>query len=304
MPAESFDQTLVPLPSAEALVAVDIGAVTGRDETTVVLLAGPVASGKTTILVSLFELFNQGPVGGLLFAGSETLVGFERICHPGRVISNRDTPDTIRTNPSSPTAFLHIRVADTTTAPPRVASLLISDVTGEAFDEARDVAEPTIIPRQLWLRADIVCVVLDAGKMSVATKRQLVRTEARGLLRSATESKLLSPSCRLVVVTTKCDLIKSTQTDDFIGETESLLSNQFGACFASVKCHRIAARPTSSKVPYAYGVPALLTDWVAKRPCKTALAVPSHLEKSAFNAFARSFWDRHRTRLLEVFDVV
>ena len=80
---------------------------------------------------------------------SETLVGFERICHLGRPESGLAAPDTLRTNPSNGAAFLHLRVANTTTGSPKAASVLISDVTGEAFEEARNVSEPTILGRRL-----------------------------------------------------------------------------------------------------------------------------------------------------------
>ena len=40
--------------------------------TRVVVLAGPVESGKTTILTSLYESFRKGPVAGHRFAGSAT----------------------------------------------------------------------------------------------------------------------------------------------------------------------------------------------------------------------------------------
>src|ERR1019366_2903409 len=104
----------------------------------------------TTIVVGLYELFNEGPVGGLLFGGSATLAGFERICHPGRAVSGLQSADTLRTNPHIDAAFLHLRVADTAGTVSKTASVLISDVTGEAFDEARDNAEPRAFPKPLW----------------------------------------------------------------------------------------------------------------------------------------------------------
>jgi hypothetical protein len=298
------ESDFVALPSAEPMPARDLGLVTAQDETTVVLLAGPVASGKTTVLVSLYELLNEGPVGGLLFAGSKTLIGFERICHPNRAASALQAPATLRTNPSSPTAFLHLRVADTAGERPRMASLLVSDVTGEAFDEARDVANPTIIPKEVWRRADILCIVLDADKLSVATKRQTVRAHARSLLRSARESKLLQPRCKLQIVTTKWDLVVNSQTEDFVTETESLLKEQFGPSFESVSAHRIAARPTSTRMAYAYGVPSLLTEWVSRPRSKPVVAIPDDQARSGINSFARRFWERERSRLAGVLNAI
>jgi hypothetical protein len=304
MSSGSVETTPIALPKGDALAAHALKVVTGRDETSIVLLAGPVGCGKTTIVVGLYELFNEGPVGGLLFGGSVTLAGFERICHWGRTASGGAAPETIRTNPSSGAAFLHLRVVDTSTGIPKSASILISDVTGEAFDEARDVSEPTIIPRPIWQRADVICLALDGERLATTTKRQVVRSGARSLLRAARESRLISKSCRLAVVTTKWDLITSSETEEFVAETESLLREQYGPDFQSISFHRIAARPTSSRVPYAYGLPGLLTEWISRIPSKPKIAVPAPDENSGLSDFAHLFWEKQRTALLGELDVI
>src|SRR5207249_4628215 len=101
-----------------------------------------------------------------------------------------------------------------------------------------------------------------------------VRAGARSLLRAAQEAKLISHNCRLALITTKWDLVNPGGAEDFVTETESLLTNQYAPYFKSVSCHRIAARPTSNRVPYAYGVPRLLTEWVSRDGSQPALAIP------------------------------
>lgn len=258
---------------------------------------------KTTILVALYELFNQGPVGGFLFGGSSTMVGFERICHPGRTASGANDPDTVRTNPSSGATFLHLRVTDTNTSELKPASILVSDVTGEAFDEARDVAEPVIVPRSLWRRADVLCVVLDAGKMTVPTKRHLARTGARSLLRAAREGQLTTDTCRLAIVTTKWDLVRSADSEAFAIETERQLVDQFGPCFASVSTHRVAARPMAASIPFAFGLPALMTEWLSRGLTKPMVVTASE-QVSRLNSFGHWFWEREAKVLAGVFDVI
>lgn len=295
------DAEFVSLPADEALPASALGRVTTGDPSTVILLAGPIGSGKTTIIVSLFELFNQGPVAGLLFAGSSTLAGFERICHPGRAVAGLPSADTIRTNPHAGAAFLHLRVADVTAESPRLASVLVSDVTGEAFEEARDFAEPAKLARPLWRRADLICLVLDGERISNVQKRSLVRTEALGLLRAARDSKLLPERCRLSVVTTKWDVVEATDAQSFVDSTENLIADRHGHDFASVSNHRIAARPVSTRVPYAFGVPRLLTDWMALPTAKPALSRPPPAP-SGLGSFASAFWTGRSGLLKEVFN--
>ena len=50
-----------------------------------IVLAGPIDSGKTTLLTSLYELFQWREVEGYAFAGSSTLPAFEELCY----LSNR-----------------------------------------------------------------------------------------------------------------------------------------------------------------------------------------------------------------------
>lgn len=296
MSSESPQSEFVALPQGEALGTSEVRQVTARDDTTVVLMAGAIASGKTTILVSLYELFNAGSVGGLIFGGSATLAGFERICHPGRAASGRSIPETVRTTRARGASFLHLRVVDETPVA-RTTSLLISDVTGEAFTEARDVAEPTIVSESIWRRADVVCVVLDGQQMSIATRRQVVRSDARTLLRAARESKRISSNCRLMLVTTKWDTVVSEDTEAFVTETEALLTKLFGCDFGAVTVHRIAARPTLGSAVYAHGVPGLLTDWLSRGPSKSIIAVPEAVAGSPLNAFAQSFWNQQSDTL-------
>ncbi len=65
--------------------------------TRVIVLAGSEASGKTTLLVSLYERFQEGAFTEYLFAGSRTLLGLEMRCHRARIQSGASKPDTERT---------------------------------------------------------------------------------------------------------------------------------------------------------------------------------------------------------------
>src|SRR6188768_15789 len=79
--AESEAEDGIWLRGGEALELEEAANICRKGQTKVVLLAGPRESGKTTIITSLYESFQDAPFGGYSFAGSETLVGFERRCH-------------------------------------------------------------------------------------------------------------------------------------------------------------------------------------------------------------------------------
>src|SRR5436189_2638822 len=107
--ASSETAAFVDLPSGEALTEIQASEITRQGLTRVVVLAGPSGSGKTTILTSLFESFLEAPFGNFLFAGSRTLVGFERRCHDARIASGRTEAHTVHTQ-VEPTEFLHLRL--------------------------------------------------------------------------------------------------------------------------------------------------------------------------------------------------
>src|SRR5258706_5518388 len=116
----------VVLPSGEALTEVQASEVARQGVTKVVVLAGPHDSGKTTILTSLFDGFLEAPVGNFLFAGSQTLTGFERRCHDSREDSGRRDPHTVHTQVTDVTELLHLRLAPAAKPAHRV-NLLLSD---------------------------------------------------------------------------------------------------------------------------------------------------------------------------------
>src|SRR4051812_6581560 len=62
---------------AHALTDRQASGLSARERATVIVLAGAVASGKTTLITALYERFGHGPIAGHRFAGSLTLPGFE-----------------------------------------------------------------------------------------------------------------------------------------------------------------------------------------------------------------------------------
>jgi len=97
-----------------------------------VLLGGLSNSGKTTTLTSLFNLFQNGPFGQFLFAGSRTMAGFERRSHESRTASGRTSEDTARTRFSEQHEFLHLKVQQQDQNKKSV-DLIFTDISGEFF---------------------------------------------------------------------------------------------------------------------------------------------------------------------------
>ncbi len=186
------------------------------------IVAGPVGSGKTTILTSLFESFLEAPTGNYLFAGSKTLVGFERRCHDARKASGRLVAETGHTSRREGVRFLHLKLAAAEADIPSPRHLLLSDVSGELFKTLRD-SNSAVKEMTALQRADHLCVVIDGQKLTELGQRQVARNDARSMLRSIIAMGVLSPTCKIEIVFSKWDLILSAQpTQDlhrFLAET-------------------------------------------------------------------------------------
>jgi hypothetical protein len=266
-PASGSDEdqmaAFVDLPSGEALTEVEASSVTRQGITKVVIVAGPVLSGKTTILTSLYEAFLEAPFGNSLFAGSRTLVGFERRCHDGRS-SNRARRQTLRTPISKLVNFLHLRLVPMKGAESDAQNLLLSDISGERFKALRDSAA-AVREMPVLGRADHFCIVIDGEKLTNATLRHSARNDARSILRSVVESRVLQSTCRIQVAFTKWDMVVD-QPDQkslrqFVTDTRSSLQ-QAAAQHSTLEFFEIAARPEGTRVPFAYGLPTLLRSWL------------------------------------------
>lgn len=69
---------MVPLPTGEALSLHEANQIARRVPASVIVLIGPVASGKTTLLSAINECFQRGQLAEFGFAGCHTLTDSTR----------------------------------------------------------------------------------------------------------------------------------------------------------------------------------------------------------------------------------
>jgi energy-coupling factor transporter ATP-binding protein EcfA2 len=295
----------VDLPNGESLTEAQASEVTRQGITRVVVLAGPSGSGKTTILTSLFEAFLEAPFGNLLFAGSRTLVGFERRCHDARTASGRPVPHTVHTQVEA-TDFLHLRLASPSDSLLGPQNLLLSDVSGERFRALRDSTD-AVRRMSMLRRTDDLCIVLDGEKLADMSQRHSAQTDARMLLRCIVEEGVLSSSCKIEIVFSKWDLVAANPAQEalmsFIDETKQVVQKVAGSAL-EVQFFQVAARPENRKVPFAFGIPTLLRSWVKEPslPERPKLYMPgTHNDSREITRFAKSV--AVDQRLEEFYDV-
>jgi hypothetical protein len=246
----------------DALSHVEAAELCAEVPTTVVVLAGGVRSGKTTLLTAIYEHFNQETLAGWLFAGSRTLFGFERRCHGGRQESGFDAPRTERSSRLQP-PWLHLEVAADNPANPDLRrNLLLADVTGELFEELVTGARRASDLPEIW-RADHLAIVLDGRKLSTPEEEQAERMKMETLARVLIEQEALVTPDALSIVVTKLDeiLARESHAVDKLDAIADRIRQAAGITQA-LPVWRTAARPQTSELAAGHGVVALFTSWL------------------------------------------
>lgn len=240
---ESVTPNEIPLHRGEELVGREANVVAGGAPTRVIAVAGDVGAGKTTLLTSIYERFQRGMFGGFCFAGSLTLVGFERRCHASRIASGRSAPDTDRTRRSEQTAYLHLRLARPSEQ--TQFEILFTDISGEDFQAAKD-SLPEARRLKVLTRADHLLLLIDSARLIDRTLRFEASQSASTLLRSLHEAGMIGATSAIDVLLSKFDLVGTTtsQTDNrFIANFEEHLARTFSPTCREFRVARIAARP-------------------------------------------------------------
>jgi len=261
--------------------------ITRSRNTRFIVLAGPIESGKTTLLASIYDIFQKRLFANYFFAGSQTLLGFERRCHDSRLASHRTTPTTDRTKHEGKYRLLHLRVRkkDLDTPP---QDLLFTDLSGELFKEIRDSTEECK-RHQIFLRADHFVLFLDGKKLCDLYQRDKVVSDASTLLRRCLDANILGKYSLVDVLFAKWDLLKTAADQDSSTETflQTVQLQKFEEPFRSklgrMRCSRVAARPDPSKhsgIEFGYGLSTLFQSWVEESPssriltCRPQLRTP------------------------------
>jgi len=260
---------LISLPSGAELDESGAAKLAAAKPVRLIVTTGPVDAGKTTLLTSLYELFQSAPVANHLFAGSLTLPAFEKRCHLSRTASGADSPDTPRT-PFGDTKYLHLAVCSGS-SPKTCLDLLFTDVSGEAFERAKDSTAEC--ERLSFLkRADHLLMLLDGEKLVRDDKRWATAQDSTTLLQSFLDSGMLAARCMVKVVFSKYDCLLAAAADKescetFWAATKKKFETKFGNRLASLQFAEIAARPKrSTALDFGHRLPELLTEWVALSP--------------------------------------
>jgi hypothetical protein len=270
-PSAAASPTTVPdvidLPSGTELDDLEAAKLQAAQLARLIVVAGPVGAGKTTLITTLHDLFQTGKIGDHGFAWSRTLPAFERRCHLSRIASERSAPDTERT-PFGEVRYLHTQISGPELRD-NLLDLLFTDVSGESFELARDSISEC--QRLHFLKmADHFLLLIDCEKIIDRKKRNQVVHDATMLLRSCLDSGMLSPSCFVSVLWTKYDFVAAAGNGEhgaFLERATEELQKQFGSRVGKLSFRKVAARPADvDGLEFGHGVPELLREWATESP--------------------------------------
>ena len=260
------ESTFVNLPSGYGLDFDEAKLLTASKPTQVIVVAGPPGSGKTTLVTSLYEMFQWKKFADHLFEASETLPGFEQRCFLSRMASERSVPDTART-PLGNAKYLHLRVCSDADLGKKV-DLLLTDVSGESFRQACDHSEECV---QLTFlkRADHLVLLIDGEKLAGRKTRWSASQTVSSLLQAFLDNHMLSVRTQVWVLFSKWDFVVSSPERVALENNARDIKREFASLFAH-RVHRlhfatIASRPRRGALTFAHGLEEIFAAWLIDR---------------------------------------
>lgn len=238
---ESQNDEYISIYSGRALKADELFQFSIKEDVNMVLVAGPFASGKTTLIVMLYRLFLKGLNKMEYFAGSNTMEGFRERYANLLNKSGQAEPFVPRTSIAARDWYLHLAVLD---AEKRRQNMFFADVSGEIFSDSSGVE----MMSEYFSDSENVIVAIDGEKLCIPAERRGAIYETNLLLKRLLNHKILSKKTKLQIIYTKMDKIEKIDNGGkketlmkYLQEKEKTFVSKFEPYVHSVKCIYLAA---------------------------------------------------------------
>ena len=190
----------------------------------IIYVLGPVRSGKTTFESMLYAFFLKNIDKKILFAGSETLVGFEERLNYLRIKSGNSDAQMERTNKDERRCFLHLNLLDVKLN--YHYNLVFSDISGETFENCNSNRANMEQDLPCLDMAKNIVLFMDGESLLDNSERQGSVMKIKCFLKTFKSSRFYNGKPNIDIFISKNDVIyDKTKQDknDFIDNIE----NQF-----------------------------------------------------------------------------
>lgn len=218
---EEFSSDDYILSSGQALNENELYQLTARTKTRIIYVLGPVGSGKTTFESMLYAFFLKNIDQNFLFAGSETLVGFEERLNNLRTKSGNSNAQMERTNKSELRCFLHLNLLDLNLN--CYHNIVFSDMSGETFENCNSNRSNMEQDLPYLDIAQNVVLFMDGETLLDKSERHGSVMKIKSFLKTFKSSKLYNKKTNIDIIISKNDIIyeKTRQErNDFIDHIE------------------------------------------------------------------------------------
>ena len=191
------------LHTGEPLTLSDLYPIAAAEKSCYVVLMGGIACGKTTLIASLYQMLLREVRVDYMFAGSQTLIGFEKRCKSTRLADGRTSPYIPHT-PRGVEEVLHLRLFDCKTL--QHVNLFMSDISGEDFTDV--LGRPDEARREFYYvrAAKTIALMIDGAKLCSPQYMAEIH-RAVSLLQTFREGGLIANRAKILLVISKFDLV-------------------------------------------------------------------------------------------------
>ena len=256
------DVPLFSIDGEAALTVSEASAILKFRRASFVALLGQAEAGKTSLIAEVYDAFQYGNYRALNFAGSRTLMAFERICHKVRASSKASDLSQERTKFTDAPTFYHLTLSD---IDQKLNEILIADRSGETYRGVVDTPQRATDCLE-FVRATVLNLLVDGARLSDAVERTSVQTECVQLIQTLVHSRVFLQDVHINIVLTKLDVVdESPEKDRVHSDFERIyerVCKQTENSVGTIKTFQIAARPQNNLYPKGYGVENLLQSWL------------------------------------------
>lgn len=250
------------LTSGRALNEKELYQLSSRKHTKIIYVLGPVKSGKTTFEAMLYAFFLKNINSEIMFAGSETLFGFEERLNYLRTNSGNSEPQMARTSKDERRCFLHLNLLNTVTNHYR--NLVFVDVSGEMFEGCK--TNRLVLEQDLQFLdiASNIVLFIDGESLLNDSLRNGCVLKVKTFLKTLSSSACFNDKCCIDIIISKNDLVYAN-ADDLLNNYIDNLDNEFSAFkdIFTIKLFRIEAlNPSIKDEKHSTNLVELLKYWM------------------------------------------